>query len=56
MSAFSQQTRLVVLDNLVNMALRDRDTIYRSMANVFLGAVNKSLASEEKVVNKVLSL
>jgi hypothetical protein len=38
------------------MALRDRDTIYRSMANVFLGAVNKSLASEEKVVNKVLSL
>jgi hypothetical protein len=26
------------------------------MANVFLGAANKSLASEEKIVNKVLSL
>jgi hypothetical protein len=56
MSSFSQQTRLVVLDNLGNMALRDRDTMYRSMAKVFLGAANKSLASEEKIANKVLSL
>jgi hypothetical protein len=56
MSAFSQQTRLGVLDNFGNMAFRDRDTMYRFMANVFLGAANKSLASEEKIVNKVLSL
>jgi hypothetical protein len=56
MSAFSQQTRLVVLDNFGNMALRVRDTMYRSMANVFLGATNKSLASEEKIVIKGLSL